>query len=143
MNIIDKVLKKLELGKSDHVSKFFKKELKMADRKIDALKHEISTEELSYSQYSQKLEEALEDAKSEENAAWLEVNPEEITNNADRITFRQKYWDRIQKAENDVKRFSEDIKAAKEGFEKTIADLKAKIAYFEKVKSRINDFDGE
>jgi hypothetical protein len=109
LTIVQQILAKFKIGDEGKYYSFFIKLIRDEERAIAQLKHNINAEELTYATEKEKISHQIEDAQEALDSSYLEVNPEEIQNNAKQEVFKDIYWKNIQDAENRLNALKEEL----------------------------------
>lgn len=129
--IVKKIMAILKLDEAGKINKFFEKEVKAFKNEIRDLNNLILAEKAKYEATTDRLKDAIEDAKENVALAYQSITMENVANNEAMQSFSTVYWNRVDKAEEVVKSLESQVKVAEETYEKEVEKYKAKIAKFE------------
>jgi hypothetical protein len=138
--IVAKIMATFKLGEEGKIGNFFGKLEKDFNREITAINHNLSALEFSYNRDIADLEEKLEDAIENVEAAWLNVTPEQVATNALQDAFKSKYLNDIRYAEDFVKDLQDRIKNVYDAYQKEKDELEEQIEKYKARIEKLNNF---
>ena len=137
--IVNFILKRLGLGDTGILDKFYTKEIKIAKRNIKILKGNKEASKINYETDKDKLKDDLEDAKERLLEAYV-VKPENIKNNTAMESFRIDYWYNIHERKNIIQDLSEELEVLANTYKNTIKSIDIEIKEIEESITLIKDF---
>lgn len=138
--IVKAIMKALKLDEAGKISKFISQEIKAAKENIEGLEINLQVVALKRKQEVAKSDKAIEDAKDAVEAAYQNITPENVINNAAMTAYSAEFWRNVDYAEKSLKAIEEqaeqatkDHKVKVEELESQIGKYKARIAKISKV----------
>ena len=132
--IVRKIMAILKLDEAGKINRFFQKEVQSFKNQIRDLNNYISALTNKYEADLDKLKDAIEDAKENVAAAYQAVTLENVVNNEAMQAFSSTYWNKVDKAEANVKRLELDMTKLTEKYDE---EVKAKKEAIAKIEERI------
>jgi len=126
--LTEKVIAKLGLTDEGKVDKFMGKLVKADERIIAQLEANKKAYELQYDIDLQDLKDKLEDAQEALEAAYTDIEVDDIQSNADMDSFAVDYRAAIKQAADNVEYYSKKIEKLKESYTKLVEEINEQIA---------------
>lgn len=126
-SIVERIMIALNLGEEGKIGHFFEKQRKTLNREITGLNKNIEAAEYNSSTRMDELNEKLEDATAELEAAYLNVTINDVDTNAKQDSFSSTYWHRVDSAEAKVKSIKDSIVKVAENLKDTVDEYKREI----------------
>lgn len=134
--ITKRVAKILKMDDEGRIDKFYKREIKIAEKAIKDLKFNKDTLGREYQNTSEKDKESLEDAEIALKEAYEAVDPEKIKSYADCDSFAKTFWSNISRKKDILELLKVGMKSSKESYEKALKEIDEQIAkYQERIDS--------
>lgn len=135
LGIVAKIMKVLKLDEEGKVGKFFAKEVKKCVTAIRDLKNNLVAQANVFASDLEKLNDRLEDAKDNVEAAYQAVTIDNVANNETMDRFADSYWSKVTSAEDRVTRIEKEIESAGKVNEASTKEINEQI---EKYQTRID-----
>lgn len=115
LSIVEKIMRKLQLGDEGKIGSFFEKQVDKSRKAIRDLNRNKETLKNRYEDDVTDLKDKLQDAQEALNDAYENVTPEDVKSNAAMLEFESTYWAGVKSAKREVER----LEKALENREKT------------------------
>jgi len=116
LGIVEKIMRKLQLGDEGKIGSFFDKQVKKSEKAIRDLKRNQETLKNRYEDDVVDLKDKLQDAQEALKDAYENVTPEDVHNNAAMLEFESTYWRGVGIAKHEVERLEKSLEAKKENY---------------------------
>ena len=137
LGIVAKIMKVLKLDEEGKVGKFFAKEVKKCVTAIRDLKNNLTAMANVFASDLEKLNDRLEDAKDNVEAAYQAVTMDNVLNNETMDRFAGSYWSKVTSAEERVARIEKEIVEAGKANEVEVKETNEQIAKYQTRIDRI------
>ena len=127
LKIVAKVLALLNITEEGKIENFFMKQRKSLEKDIKNLNKNLDTLKDQHQDAIEDLNEKLEDARVRVTEAYTSVKVEDIDTNEKANQFADSYWNRIEIAENEVKRLKEQIENSEKAQQELIESIQKEI----------------
>lgn len=134
--IVEQIVNFLKLGDEGKLGSFFERVVKKLEKSISLHKKNIENLKFNSKNAVDTMLDQLADAKEELDTTYLNVQPDDVSNNAKQEAFLETYLDRIEAAEMKVSRINERITAEKDALADKIKDAEVQI---KELETRINN----
>lgn len=129
--IVKRVMSLLKLDDAGRIDKFYRQEIKSSKESIEGLELNLQVYELERKQEVTRSNKNIEDAEAEVEAAYDNVKPENVANNATATAYSSTYWANVEAAERKLGKLKESAKKAEEAYNEKVADVKDQIAKYQ------------
>lgn len=130
-SIVRAICAALNLGDEGKLDSFLDKVVKQLKTEITVIKKNQDTREFMHDQNLSELEDKLADAKDALTESYLAVDVDKIQTKESQNSYIDVYLNKIDSKKKAVKFIEDQIKDAKEEFNKTTEDFNAEIASLE------------
>lgn len=127
LKIVAKVLALLNITEEGKIENFFMKQRKSLEKDIKNLNKNLDTLKDQHQDAIEDLNEKLEDARVRVTEAYTSVKVEDIDTNEKANQFADLYWNRIEIAENEVKRLEKQIEDSEKAQQELIESIQKEI----------------
>lgn len=136
--LVEKIVAALNLTEAGRLQNFFDKQTKTLKREIEACKQNITVLGYNYKSRMDKLQEQLEDASENVESMYMNVKPEDVSNNAAQDSYAETFWSNVVKAERQLKSIEAEIEQVTKAHEEAVKEQKAQIEERERRISKIS-----
>lgn len=130
-NIVNKIMAMLNIGEQGQLDSFFSKIKKDAENRVKKLNSNISTLDINHKIALDELNDKIEDAEAQVEAAYSNVDLESIKTNQDQTNYMSTYLKRIKEAEDNLKYLEDQKKNLITGHKASKDDIKENIKRIE------------
>lgn len=132
--IVKAIMKALKLDEAGKISKFISQEIKAAKENIEGLEINLQVVALKRKQEVAKSDKAIEDAKDAVEAAYQNITPENVINNAAMTAYSSEFWRNVNYAEQALEQLEKEVEEATKLHDAKVKELESQIG---KYKARI------
>ena len=132
--IVKAIMKALKLDEAGKISKFISQEIKAAKENIEGLEINLQVIALKRKQEVAKSDKAIEDAKDAVEAAYQNITPENVINNAAMTAYSAEFWRNVNYAEQALEQLEKEVEEATKLHDAKVKELESQIG---KYKARI------
>lgn len=129
--IVEQIVNFLKLGDEGKLGSFFERVVKKLEKSISLHKKNIENLKFNSKNAVDTLNDQLADAKEELETTYLNVQPDDVANNAKQESFLETYLDRIEAAEMKVSMIQDRITSEKDALADAIKDAEIQIKELE------------
>jgi anti-sigma28 factor (negative regulator of flagellin synthesis) len=137
-SLVRKIVTLFKLGEEGKIESFFARQRKTMEREIDKLNKALEIKNFNFKNSKEDLSDAIEDAKQKIEDAYLQVDAEQVANNADADRFADTYWERIERAEAALSRLEKEATREEEEHDEDVKESKAQISERKRRLTRIS-----
>lgn len=128
LGIVEKIMRKLQLGDEGKIGSFFDKQVKKAEKAIRDFKRNQETLKNRYEDDVVDLKDQLQDANEALADAYEAVTPDDVHNNAAMSAFEDVYWSNVKAAKQKVERLTNQIEAKEKSHKEDMEKIDKEIA---------------
>ena len=132
--IVKKIMSIFKLDEAGKIDRFFRKEIKSFKNQIRDLNNLLTALKNKHDADTDRLKDAIEDAKESVVAAYYSITMENVVNNEAMQSFSSTYWTKIDRAEAVVNKLEKQAEELTKVYEEDVKSYKAKIT---KIEERI------
>lgn len=131
-SLLERIKAFLKLDDAGKIESFLKRQIKLQEREIEAIKQNKTAEEFEYNRNKLAIQEKLQDASEAFEESFLAVNLDRIKTNQDQDAFAIDYWDNIKSRENTIENLKKELNSLEEKYQDSIKELDSQIEKYEK-----------